>query len=131
MPTRFSRSMIFRQTLICVCLFVVAELLVFGFLYWSAVGLYLRHVDRDIHKDVQDLTTQLQSLELTEMAAVISRRTTDNPGEFDLYILATARYQHVAGNVTEWPAGIDDESAVLELDMWRIYFNGFSVMRRK
>jgi signal transduction histidine kinase len=112
-----SRSLVFRTTLIFVAVLVVAEIVVFGFLYWSSITLYERHMVADIERDAHDLRLQFVGMTVTQMAGVVTRRSTDNPGEPDTYILATETRQYIAGNIRVWPEGVADDTPVVGLTM--------------
>jgi len=101
--------------MIFVAVLILIQVLVFGFLYWSTVAVYERRLEQEIERDAVSLRGTFSGLSTTEMAAIVSRRSTDNPGEIDSYILTNRKYEYVAGNVHVWPAGAPDESRVVEL----------------
>lgn len=107
--------MTFRRVIIFVAVFIVAEILVFGFLYWSTVAVYERSLDQEIERDAIALQGTFSGLSTTERAAIVSRRATDNPGEHDSYILTNRKYEHVAGNIQVWPSDAPDESPIVKL----------------
>jgi len=112
---QFFRSMFFKRVIIFVSIFILAEILVFGFLYWSTVAVYERRLDEEIERDVAALEGTFSGLSTTEMAAIVSRRSSDNPGEIDSYILTNRKYEYVAGNIRVWPSDAPDDSPVVKL----------------
>jgi signal transduction histidine kinase len=101
--------------IIFVTVFIVAEIAVFGFLYWSTVAVYERRLEEEIERDATALEGRFSGLSATEMAAIVTRRSNDNPGEIDSYILTNRKYEYVAGNIRVWPSDIPDESPVVKL----------------
>jgi len=112
---QFFRSMFFRRVIIFVSVFILAEVLVFGFLYWSTVAVYERKLDQEIERDMAAFEGTFSGLSTTERAAIVARRSADNPGEIDSYILTNRKYEYVAGNIRVWPSDVPDESPIVEL----------------
>jgi signal transduction histidine kinase len=113
--SQFFRSMFFKRMIIFVTIFILAEILIFGFLYWSTVAVYERRLEEEIERDVAALEGTFSGLSTTEMAAIVSRRSTDNPGEIDSYILTNRKYEYVAGNIRVWPSNAPDDSPIVKL----------------
>ncbi len=111
----FSRSFVFRYAVTLTALLVALEMIVFGFLYWSTFAVYERGIDAAIEADADALRNQFVGLAVTEMAVIITRRCTDEPGEFDEYLLATRSYEFIAGNIREWPKGIGGTSGLIDV----------------
>ena len=111
----FSRSLVFRHTLIYVGLFTLSQIVIFGVLYWSTLRIYEARTNAVIEAEAQDLRLEFAGLSVTEMAAIVTRRCEDEPGEFDEYILATRNYEYIAGNIRVWPTGARQDSALIDL----------------
>jgi signal transduction histidine kinase len=106
---------IFKRAIVFVAVFIVGEVAIFAFLYGSTVAVYERRLEEEIERDAAALEGTFSGLSATEMAAIVGRRCTDNPGEIDSYILTNRKYEYVAGNVRVWPSGVPDESPLVEL----------------
>ena len=48
---RVFRSIVFRHTLFYVGIFIVSEIVVFGVLYWSTLGVYEQRANDAIHAE--------------------------------------------------------------------------------
>ena len=116
---RVLHSLVFRHTLLYVGVFILSEVVVFGVLYWSTLGLYEQRANDAIHAEALEIEQLLIGLSVTEMARIITRRCNDEPGEYDHYILTTRNYVYIAGNVREWPRGLGDHSTLVEVALGR------------
>jgi signal transduction histidine kinase len=112
---RFPRSFAFRYTIVITGLLILLQAVIFGVLYWSTFTVYQWHIDATIESEADTLRSQFVDLDVEEMAAVITLRCTDEPGEFDEYLLASADYGFIAGNVKQWPHGVDTASGLIDV----------------
>jgi signal transduction histidine kinase len=114
---QFMRSMFFKRMIIFLAIFILAEVVVFSFLYWSTVALYEKRLDQEIEREAAAFEGTFSGLSAQEMAAIVRQRSSDNPGEADTYILTNRKYEYVAGNIRVWPKGLPDESPLVELEL--------------
>jgi signal transduction histidine kinase len=112
---KFTRSFAFRYTLIITGMFVVLQFVVFGVLYWMTLSVYEWRVNATIHQDSDALRIQFIDLRVDEMAEIINLRCVDEPGEFDEYLLASADYEFIAGNIPTWPAEVGHTSDLIDI----------------
>jgi signal transduction histidine kinase len=112
---RFYRSLVFRLGLRIVVLVVALEVVVFGVLYWSTVLLYEQRANDAIHGDAESLQQELVGMSVMNMAAIVTSRCDDEPGEHDEYLLTTSDLEYIAGNVREWPAGLAPGPELVDL----------------
>ncbi|MDG2308199.1 MAG: HAMP domain-containing sensor histidine kinase [Candidatus Binatia bacterium] len=112
------RSLIFRYTLLHATLFILVLSGALAFLYWSTLSAHETEMDAQIQHDAQNLHDQLASVRtVTEMAAIVSRTTAEQPGRTTVYMLATKTRQYVAGNLREWPNGIEKDGDLFEFPL--------------
>ena len=94
------RSLIFRYTLAHATLFVCVLSSALAFLYLSTLEAHQTRQDAALQSEAEDLHRSLEGLtSVREMAAVVTRRTTGQPGATTVYMLATSTRQYVAGNL--------------------------------
>ena len=118
MPS-FHRTLVFRNTIFFVGLFVALEAIIFAVLYWSTVAAYEQHQNAEIHAEFELLISNYKSGDIDGLAAVITARVTDEPGENDEYLLATNEFEYIAGNVREWPKDAVITASLIDLDLGR------------
>ncbi len=112
------RSLIFRYTLLHATLFVFVLSGALAFLYWSTLSAHEMEMDAEIQTEAEDLHDRLVGVHsVTEMAAIVSRTTTEQPGRTTVYMLATKTRQYVAGNLREWPDGLEKRGDLLEFPL--------------
>lgn len=112
------RSLIFRYTLLHATLFVLVLSGALAFLYWSTLSAHETELDARIEDDAEDLHDQLAGVQtVTEMAAIVTRTTSRRAGQTTVYMLATKSRQYVAGNLREWPNGIEQRGDLLEFPL--------------
>lgn len=112
------RSLIFRYTLLHATLFILVLSGALAFLYWSTLSAHESEMDAQIEDEAADLHERLVGLRsVTEMAAVVTRTTSEEPGRTTVYMLATRSRQYVAGNLREWPQGIEKRGELLEFPL--------------
>lgn len=112
------RSLIFRHTLLHAALFVFVLSGALAFLYWSTLSAHETELDQQIEHEAEHLRDRLVGLRsVTEMAAVVTRTTSQQPGRTTVYMLATESRKYVAGNLRQWPAGIEQSGDLLEFPL--------------
>ena len=118
MPS-FHRTLVFRNTIFFVGLFIALEAIVFAVLYWSTVAAYEQNQNAEILAEFDLLISSYKEGDLDRLAAVITTRSTDEPGENDEYLLATKEFEYVAGNVRKWPQDAVVTASLIDLDLGR------------
>jgi signal transduction histidine kinase len=117
MTAKPRRSLIFRYALVYIGLFGLSVSGVLGALYWSTLRLYDQQQEAAIAAEMHGLRGQLVGRSVTEMAAVITRRSDAEPGRTSIYMLATRSYEYVAGNLHAWPEDLDEgEHKIVEIE---------------
>jgi signal transduction histidine kinase len=100
-------SVILRFTLAHAALTLVVIAGVLGFLYAWTLEAQRRRIDEALAGEAEGLRSSLVGLSVSEMAAVITRRSDSPGGRRAIYVLSTHTREIVAGNLTAWPAGLE------------------------
>lgn len=106
------RSLIFRYAIGYALVFCATSLGVLGFLYWSTFALDEGRVDAEIEAEASNLQDRLARSTVSEMKALVTRRSINRPGGSTFYMLATRRREWVAGNLRQWPPTEGDDAVV-------------------
>ena len=92
-----------RLSVVYVLVFSLATSALVGLVYAYAVSALDRETDEVIEAELQGLAEQYQSGGVDALAAVISERVQNGSSSGDVYLLADADMQPVAGNIAAWP----------------------------
>ncbi len=112
------RSLIFRHTLLFATLFVLVLSGALAFVYFSTLSAHETEMDAALRSEAEDLQRKLQPLQsVTEMASVVTRTTSRRAGRTTVYMLATSKRQYVAGNLREWPRGMEERGDLFEFPL--------------
>ncbi len=76
-----------------------------GGLYWWLLARHDERLDQAIASEVETLQRRLAPLEPGQMAKVIERVTLIRPGGTTVVMVATERFEWLAGNLRRWPGG--------------------------
>ena len=93
-----------RLSVVYVLVFSLATSVLVGLVYAYAVRALDGETDEIIEAELQGLAEQYQSGGLDALAAVINERVQSGSSSGDVYLLADAGLQPVAGNIAAWPA---------------------------
>ena len=102
-PAARPRSLVLRYALLYAAVLVLSLAAVLGGLYVATVAARDAQLDADVAADAHHLGRELVGLSVTQMAAVVTRRSEETPGASTVYMLATERREYVAGNLRTWP----------------------------
>src|SRR5262249_20769103 len=76
-----------------------------------------RRIDEAVAAEADRLRSSLVGLSISEMAAVITRRTGETQGSHSIYVLSTRTREVVAGNLASLPAGLEPAPGTLEFPL--------------
>ena len=93
-----------RLSVVYVLVFSLATTLLAGLIHAYAVRALDRETDEVIEAELQGLAEQYQAGGVEALAAVIDERVQSGSSSGDVYLLADAEQQPVAGNIAAWPA---------------------------
>lgn len=102
-PAKLLGSSAFRLALVYMVLFASSVMLLLGFLYWSTVAYMSKQTDATIAAEVTGLAEQYRQRRLDGLIAVIRNRLELDPDSSLVYLLATAEYKPLIGNLSSWP----------------------------
>jgi signal transduction histidine kinase len=88
-------------------LFAGSALALVLFLWWSASMLLDRQVEASIRADAQALSDRWEDGGLPALVAAIRDRLAENVDEDAIYLLTDSSLHPLAGNLGQWPAGVD------------------------
>jgi len=102
-PRRLLPTDALRLSVVYVLVFSLATSVLVGLVYAYAVRALDRETDEVIEAELQGLAEQYRSGGLDALAAVINERVQNGSSSGDVYLLADADMQPVAGNIAAWP----------------------------
>jgi len=105
---RLFRTNVFRLTLAYMALFALSVSALSAFIYWATVGYLERQTNAIIEAEIDGLYEQYERGSLRGVADVIADRVQRDTERRSFYLLADAIGRRIAGNVENWPAGLDD-----------------------
>lgn len=116
---RVFRSATFQFALLYVLLFAGSVSILLGFLYWATIGFMADQVDETIQAEVQGLSEQYRRDGLRGLVSVLNERVLSDPDGDSLYLLVNPDRSAIAGNLIEWPAGLEDREGVITFYLTR------------
>jgi signal transduction histidine kinase len=105
---RLFRSSVFRLTLGYMALFALSVGALSAFIYSSTLGYLDAQTNAIIEAEISGLYEQYERRGLRGLADIIEERVARDPQRRSFYLLADAIGRRLAGNVSSWPAGVDD-----------------------
>lgn len=110
---RLLRSTTFRLTLVYLCLFTSALLVVLGIIYWHATTAVSRQINATIDAEITALAEQFNQRGLVGLIRAVERRSDPRDYSGGLYLLVDQNHRPLSGNLTRWPdAAMDAEGWV-------------------
>lgn len=97
------RSTVFRFSLLYLCLFTSAVLLLAAFLYWAVSDSAIRQVDRTIDAEIRGLAEQYRQRGTNGLIEAVRRRSASASETRGLYLVTDPNYRSLAGNLSRWP----------------------------
>jgi signal transduction histidine kinase len=105
---RLFRTSVFRLTLAYMALFALSVGALSAFIYWATLGYLDTQTNAIIEAEIVGLYEQYERSSLRGLADVIEERVQRDTERRSFYLLADAIGRRLAGNVQNWPAGVDD-----------------------
>ncbi|MEQ8195961.1 MAG: HAMP domain-containing sensor histidine kinase [Rhodospirillales bacterium] len=102
--SRFFKSSAFRFAVIYMVLFGTSVCGVLGFEYWQTARVIGTQTDTTIEVETQGLAEHYREFGLAQLIFVIKERARNNPNLQSIYLLTSADYTPLAGNLSAWPA---------------------------
>jgi len=127
---RLFRTAGFRFGAIYALLLSISAFAMAIFLWWATAGLLNRETDAAIYADAQDLATRWRDGGFPVLATTIDDRLAQNVDDDALYLLVDPAMRRVAGNLSAWPAGVDETNVAYELRLQRAGMTSLAQVRR-
>jgi signal transduction histidine kinase len=105
---RLFRTNVFRLTLAYMALFALSVGALSAFIYWATLGYLDTQTNAIIEAEINGLSEQYERSGLLGLGDVIEERVARDVEGRSFYLLADPIGRKLAGNVTAWPAGVDD-----------------------
>jgi len=105
---RLFRTGVFRLTLAYMALFALSVGALAAFTYWATLGYIEQQTNAVIEVEIKGLYEQYERNGLRGLADVIAERVQRDTERRSFYLLADAIGRPLAGNVENWPTGLDD-----------------------
>ncbi|MEO7558566.1 MAG: HAMP domain-containing sensor histidine kinase [Gammaproteobacteria bacterium] len=100
------RTTAFRLTLLYAALFAVSVLVLLGFIYWNTINYLNAQTDQGIQTEMDGLLGQYRQQGLNNLRETLVQRGTAGRADGRHYLLSDSHYTILAGNLSEWPAGL-------------------------
>jgi signal transduction histidine kinase len=97
------RSSSFRLSLVYMALFASSVLLLLGFIYWATVGYMAEQTDATIEAEITGLAEQYREGGLSNLMNILEERVERDPDSSSVYLLASAKFTPLVGNIDAWP----------------------------
>ena len=110
------RSSSFRLSLIYMALFAGSVLLLLGFIYWATVGYMAEQTDAIIEAEITGLAEQYRAGGLNDLMTTIEDRIERDPDSSSVYLLASANFSPLTGNINAWPDARTTEDGWLSFE---------------
>ncbi|MBP7065193.1 HAMP domain-containing sensor histidine kinase [Ferrovibrio sp.] len=113
------RSTSLRLALLFAALFVLANLLLAGLIWWNTTGYLDRETDAVIAADTRAIGDRLRDFGLAGAVQMIEERSAAAPNadRRAIYLLADPRLRPLAGNVAAWPLRIGAAPGWYEIEL--------------
>jgi signal transduction histidine kinase len=105
---RLFRTNVFRLTLAYMALFALSVGALAAFIYSATLGYLDTQTNAIIEAEINGLFEQFERRGIRGLGDVIEERVARDTEARSFYLLANAIGQPLAGNVSAWPAGVDD-----------------------
>jgi signal transduction histidine kinase len=109
------RTSTFRLAALYLIVFALSVSALLGYVYWNTTVLLERQTDETTRAEVQALADQYRLRGLRGIIDTIQRRSTDDSGS--VYLLADAKGQRIAGNLTSLPPMPQAEASWIEFPL--------------
>lgn len=110
------RTSTFQLTVIYATLFAASVLMLFGVLYWFTLGSLNRQINATIEAEISGLAEQYQRQGLSGLVDVVAQRVRRDTEGRSVYLFADANREPLAGNLREWPDGVQSDDGWFEFE---------------
>src|SRR5438132_9728331 len=103
---RLVRTHAFRLAGLYFAVFVLSVLGVLFFVYWTSADFVERQTETTLAAEVTGLAEQYAQRGLSGLVQIVAARSAGDRGDGMLYLVTSPEGRPLAGNITDWPAGI-------------------------
>ncbi|MDD9858786.1 MAG: ATP-binding protein [Gammaproteobacteria bacterium] len=117
---RFFHSYTSRLALLYALIFSASTLFLFLFFYRFTASYMTEQVDNTIDNEIQSLAERYDARGLEGMAALIAARVRRQQAQATgdwIYLLTTAAFQPLVGNLSQWPRNTATDAGRIEFDL--------------
>ena len=116
---RLVRTHAFRLATLYFLVFAASVTGVLFFVYWATADFVERQTEATLSAEVTGLAEQYAQRGLSGLVQIVAARSAGDRGDGMLYLVTNPRDRPLAGNLTDWPAGLPARPGALsfQLDM--------------
>ncbi|HEX2151551.1 MAG TPA: HAMP domain-containing protein, partial [Stellaceae bacterium] len=103
---RLVRTHAFRLAGLYFLVFALSVIGVLFFVYWATADFVERQTEATLAAEVTGLAEQYTQRGLSGLVQVVAARSAGDRGDGMLYLVTNPQGQPLAGNITDWPAGV-------------------------
>ncbi|MGE0718926.1 MAG: ATP-binding protein [Alphaproteobacteria bacterium] len=113
-PRNALRTTTFRLALAYLAIFVASSITLLAFIWWATTGAIDRETEQIIEAEITGLAEQYRQRSIVGLLRVVNERSMGERGDEMRYLVAGPRYEHIAGNLSAWPAELRDKRGLVE-----------------
>ncbi|MGE0258154.1 MAG: ATP-binding protein [Alphaproteobacteria bacterium] len=103
---RLVRTHAFRLAALYFLVFALSVTGVLLFVYWATADFIERQTEATLSAEVTGLAEQYAQRGLSGLVQIVAARSAGDRGDGMLYLITNPQGRPLAGNITEWPAGV-------------------------
>src|SRR6266446_5203519 len=103
---RLVRTHAFRLAGLYFLVFAVSVMGVLFFVYWTSADFVERQTEATLDAEITGLAEQYAQRGLSGLIQIVAARSAGDRGDGMLYLVTNRDGQPLAGNITDWPAGV-------------------------
>jgi signal transduction histidine kinase len=114
---RLVRTHAFRLAGLYFLVFALSVIGVLFFVYWATADLVERQTEATLAAEVGGLAEQYARRGLSGLVQIVAARSAGDRGDGMLYLVTNPQGQPLAGNITDWPAGVSPRPGPLAFQL--------------
>src|ERR1051326_4870049 len=100
------RTQAFRLVVLYVAVFAASVAGVLLFVYWTSADFVERQTEATLDAEIVGLAEQYSQRGLSGLVQIVAARSAGDRGDGMLYLVTTRDGRPLAGNISDWPAGV-------------------------
>src|SRR5262245_36416578 len=125
---RLFRTHAFRLAALYLVVFAASVLGVLLFVYWTSANFVERQTEATLSAEVTGLAEQYAQRGLSGLIQIVAARSAGDRGDGMLYLVTNPQGRPLAGNITDWPAGVPARPGPLSFQL-DVRANGYPERR--